>query len=437
MARKAKARHSGLVRRHRDFRWFWAGQTVSVMGTQVTAVALPLTAALTLQAGAGAVGVIAAATYLPNVLLPLMVGHWLENRRRRPAMIGADLVRAGTLTLVPVAYVGHFLSLPLLAGVAFAVGAASVVFDVASFAYIPGLVDESDLAAANRAVQGSETAAQTGGPGIAGVLVQWLGPAVAVLVDSASYLASVTGLVGARQPEPAPPPGARHTGIMDGVRLLLRNPYLRALTAHAATYNAFSQVLMVNLVIWLVKDRTVGVGLYGAALTAAGAGAFLGTMSVLRMIGKVGYGRAYVLSLVLFTGVPLLLAPLPLSGTALGVAVGVLMLVSGVGLGGANVLSTTLRQAAVPKAALARSIGSYRLLIFGVIPFGSGLGGLIGETFGSRVGVGIGTLGMALSALPVALGRTRRLRDPKDARPPAEPEAVAVPVLTETNLVVD
>jgi MFS family permease len=434
MARQAAGRPAGVVRREHDFRWFWAGQTVSVVGTQVTAVALPLAAALTLRAGPGAVGAIAAATYLPNVVLPLLAGHWLEHRSRRPPMVWADIVRAAALALVPVAYAGGFLSLGLLVGVAFVVGAASVVFDIASFAYVPGLVVEEDLTAANRAMQGSATAAQAGGPGVAGVLVQAFGPAVAVLVDSVSYLASVLGITRARRPEPPPAAvPATRTAFLDGVRQLLGNPFLRALAAHAATYNAFSQVLMVNLVVWLVRDRQVTVGVYGVALTAAGAGAFVGAMSVLRVIRRSGYGRTYTMALVLFTGVPLVLAALPLRGDPLGLVVGAVMAVSGIGLGAANVLSTTLRQTAVPKATLARSIGSYRLLIFGIIPLGSGLGGLVGENFGSRVGVALGTAGMALSAAPIVLGRTRRLRDPKDALAAEVPAMPAAPA----NLIPD
>jgi MFS family permease len=410
-----RAWRQGLIFRHRDFRWFWSGQTVSVVGTQVTTVALPLVATLDLRAGAGAVGAIAAATYLPNVILPLAAGLWLERRRRRPPMIGADIVRVLALGLVPVAALLHLTTLALLTIVAFVVGAASVVFDVSSFAYVPGLVADDDLARANQALQGSMTVAQVAGPGLAGLLVQWLGPAIAVLVDAASYVASLVGLAGARQPEPVPIHDATERGrVWAGVRGLLGNPVLRALTIHAGTYNVGSQILFVNLLVWLVNDQHVSVGLYGAALSAAGAGAFGGTMVVLRISRRLGYGRTYALVLVLFTGVPLVLAALPMTGVALGLAVAAVELVAGVGLGAANVLSTTLRQAAVPRATLARSIGTYRLLIFGVIPIGSVAAGLIGDRFGSRAGVAVGTVVMAVSALPMLRARVRRLRDPRD-----------------------
>jgi hypothetical protein len=411
----------GLVRRHRDFRWFWGGQTISVVGTQVTAVALPLVAALTLGAGAGGVSVVATASFLPNVLLPLFVGHWLETRRRRGFMIWADMSRAAFLALIPIAYAVHHLSLGLLVVVAFAVGSASVFFDVGSFAYVPSLVDEADLPAANRAMQGSATAAQVGGPGVAGLLVQLLGPATAILVDAVSYVGSVLGLTAARSPEP--PPEVDRTlpaGIMEGLRRILVNPYLRALTAHAAIYNLSAQILTVNLIVWVVKDRHVSVGIFGLALSAAGAGAFLGTMGALRLAARLGYGRAFAASLTLSTGTPLLLATFPFHGLALGGAVAAVELVGGTGLGSANVLSVTLRQVVAPRGSLARTNGGYRLLIFGVIPFGSALGGVLGSAFGSRTGVAVGTIGLTLSAYPMVRKQIRSLRDPEDARGRAE-----------------
>jgi MFS family permease len=404
-----------LLLRDRGFRRFWAGQTVSLVGSQVTTMALPLVAALTLGAGAGGVSVIAAATYLPNVALPLLAGYWAESRRRRPVMIGADIVRALALAAVPAAYALHGLSMPLLAAVAFIVGSASVVFDVASFAYVPELVSEADLPAANQATQGSMTAAQIGGPGLAGVLVQLLGPATAVAVDVVSYLASVVG-VAAGPPEPPPARFGQRGGVLEGVRGLLSNYYLRALTANAGLYNVGSQIFTINLVVWLVKDERTAVGVYGLALSAAGAGAFAGTLGALRLSRRAGFGRAYLVSLVLFTGVPLLVAALPLRADPLGFAVTVLETMAGVGLGAANVLSITLRQAVIPRGSLARSLGAYRLLIFGVIPLGSVLGGTLGDAFGSRVAVALGAAVMTLAAMPMARRRMRNLRDPSDAR---------------------
>jgi MFS family permease len=411
------AKQRSLIFRHHDFRWFWGGQAISVVGTRVTAVALPLVAALTLGSGAGGVSVIATASFLPNVLLPLFVGNWLETRRRRRIMIVADFLRAALLALIPLAWALDRLSLGLLAVVAFGVGSASVLFEVGSFAYVPSLVDEDDLPSANQALQGSSTVAQVAGPGFAGLLVQVAGPAAAIAIDSVSYLASVFGLAAARRPEPPPEvdPTMR-AGLLEGVRQTLANPILRALTTHAAIFNMSGQILTVNLVVWLVKERHLSAGGYGLALSASGVGAFCGTMMALRLSRRLGYGHAFVSALTLSCGTPLLLATFPFHGYALGVAVAGVQVLSGTGLGIANVLSVTLRQVGALRGTLARTSAGYRALIYGTIPFGSVLGGVIGSLAGSRTGVAVGTVGFAISAIPMVRRQVRTLRDPKDAR---------------------
>ncbi|GII78741.1 MFS transporter [Sphaerisporangium rufum] len=408
---------TGVLRRDRDFRRFWLGHSVSAMGAQVTAVALPLVASLTLGAGPAGVAAVATAAFLPNVLLPLLAGHWLERRRRRRVMIAMDLFRAAALLVVPLAHLAGLLSIPLLVAVAFAVGAAGVVFDIGGFAYVPSLVAERDLPAANQAMQGSTTAAQVAGPGVAGMIAQLAGPAPAVAIDAASYVASAAGVAGARRPEPPPAAAGAPSGILDGLRPIARNPFLRALTAHAAVYNCAAQILTVNLIVFAVTERGLGAGLYGLALSASGAGALLGTLVALRLAGRVGYGRAFAAALVLSTGTPLLLAALPWRGGALAAALAAVQLVAGVGLGAANVLSVTLRQVIAPRGALARTNGGYRLLIYGVLPIGSALGGVIGQAAGCRAGVAAGAAGMALSALPMFARRVRSLREPGDAAP--------------------
>ncbi|NEA34680.1 MFS transporter [Streptomyces sp. SID13031] len=401
-----------MLSKDQDFRRFWAGHTVSAVGTQVTAVALPLTAALTLDAGAVGVSAIATATYLPSAALPLLVGHWLEGRRKRGVMVAADVVRALALVVVPVAWALDGLSLPLLVAVGFLVGAASVVFDIASFAYLPDFVDEQDLPAANRALQGSATAAQVGGPGLSGLLVQLFGPALALVVDACSYLASALGVASARRPELRAAVAEERPSLWEGVRQIKVSPFLRGLTAHAALYNASAQILVVNLVVMAVKERGLSAGGYGLALSAGGAGAFVGAMLGLRLAKRLGYGRAFGASLILSTGLPLLLALLPGHGILYGVLLGAVQFGSGIGLGSANVLSVTIRQLLIPRSTLARSNGAYRTFTFGVLPIGAALGGVLGASFGTTAAVAVGSAGIALSSLPMMAREIRTLQTP-------------------------
>jgi MFS family permease len=399
---------------------------MSFVGSQVSAVALPLVAALTLDVGAAGVGAVATAAMLPNLLFSLLIGDWVEGRNHRRIMIPADLVRAALVAVIPAAWLLGWLSIPLLVAVAFLAGTAGVFFEIAGFAYVPRLVTTDELGAANRAVQGSSTAAQVAGPGAAGLLVQALGAPLAIVVDAVSYLASAIGILAGhpRTPEPDPEDDAglsRRQRLLHGLRLLLTNPYLRALTVHAAAYNLASQILTLNLVLWMVKARDVSPGAYGLALSAGGVGALLGTLWALRLTDRLGFGRAFAASLLLSCFVPLLLAPLPLRGVELAVAVAAILLVSGAGLGSANIYSVTLRQIVIPPKQLARSVGAYRQIMYGSIPIGAALAGVLGETLGTQTAVALGTLGLALSALPMLRRRIRALPTPQAAGSTAQP----------------
>jgi predicted MFS family arabinose efflux permease len=293
--------------------------------------------------------------------------------------------------------------------------ALSVCFEIAGFAYVPSVVDSNDLPAANRAVQGSSTVAEVAGPRLAGLLVQAVGPALAIVVDALSYVASAIGIAVGGSGKTAVAPAAetvraeRRARLTEGLRLLVANPYLRALTMHAAVYNLAAQIFTINLVLWMVQGRQVSPAAYGLALSAGGVGAVLGTLTALRLAEHMGFGRAFAASLLLSCFVPLTVAGLPLYGTALAVGVAGILLISGVGLGNANVYSLTLRQTVIPADQLARAVGAYRQIMYGSIPIGSALGGVLGATAGTRAGVAAGTIGLALSALPMLIRRIRQL----------------------------
>jgi MFS family permease len=117
--------------REREFRSFWLGQTISVFGDQITALAVPIVAVLVLHADPAQMGLLTAVGLLPHLLFSLPAGVWLDRvKRRRRLMILMDVGRAGALALIPVAFLTNTLSIELLFAVTFAVGALSVVFDI-------------------------------------------------------------------------------------------------------------------------------------------------------------------------------------------------------------------------------------------------------------------------------------------------------------------
>lgn len=411
-----------LLRFHPSFRWYWAGQSISSAGSQVTSMALPLVTALALGGSPADVGLVATAAMAPYLLFSLLAGHLLEPRPKRVVMISANIAQAVLLALIPLAWWSGALTVPILAVIAFLCGTAALCFGVVGFSYVPDLVSDKELPAANRAIQGSRTVTEVAGPGLAGLLVGALGAPVAITVDAVSYLASAVGVAVARParrgapeegtPRAASPDLLEKPRILDGLGVLFNNPHLRPLTVHAALYNLASEVFTLNLVLWAVKEQHLSTTVYGLAIGASGVGGLIGTMTALRLSDRLGLGRAFIASLALSCGIPLLAVLWPAQGWALAAVLAAVMLVSGFGLGNANVYSLTLRQAVIPREQLTRSAGAYSQVMYGSIPLGGILAGLFGEWLGTRSAAAAGALLLACSILPMLTRAIRSLTTP-------------------------
>ncbi len=173
-----------------DFRKLWLGQTISLFGSAVTSLALPLTAALNLQATPSQMGFLRAAQFAPFLLIGLLAGVWVDRLPRRPILIGANLGSALLLGLIPITSVLGQLHMEYLYGVAFSVGSLNVFFNTAYFAFLPTLVQRQQLVFGNSKLQVSASAAQIVGPGLAGALVQWFTAPLAIVLDALSFLLS-------------------------------------------------------------------------------------------------------------------------------------------------------------------------------------------------------------------------------------------------------
>ena len=205
-------------RRWRDFRCLWAGESVSLLGSEVTRLALPLAAVVTLHASAGQLGLLGAAAYAPFLVFGLPAGLWVDRHRRRPVLIVADLGQLAAIGSVPLLAVLGALSVPALLIAAFAAGTFAVFFELAYRAYLPAIVPVEALTGANSRLTASESAAEIGGPGLGGVLAQVFGAPYALLLDAASFLFSAIGLASIRQREQPPvrDPAPLRAQVADG-----------------------------------------------------------------------------------------------------------------------------------------------------------------------------------------------------------------------------
>ena len=383
--RVAGMRLGGLWR-HSEFLKLWTGQTISQFGTQVSQLAIPLTAALVLNASPAEMGVLSACEFAPFLLLSLFAGVWVDRMRRRPILIVADFGRTVLLGSIPLTALLGTLRMEQLYVVGLLTGVVTVFFDVAYQSYLPVLVSREHLVEGNSKLEVSRSVAQIVGPGLAGALVQLFSAPLAVAVDALSYVASVISLLVIHTPEPPPVHAHKNAGIWvqlrEGLRVVLGNPLLRSIAGCTGTSNLFGQAVQAVYVLYVTRELGLQPAVIGLIFAASGPGALLGSVLAGPMAHRLGLG-ATIIGSVFIGGLANLLIPLA-SGPA-GLVTTMLMVaafVAGVCNPVYNINQVSLRQAITPDHVQGRMNASMRFLVWGTIPIGALLGGALGQAFG-------------------------------------------------------
>jgi MFS family permease len=387
-----------LLRTNPNFRRFFIGQSVSLLGDQITAIALPLTAVLALHASAGQMGALTTAYLVPNLLLSLHAGAWVDRRgRRREVMLATDVGRALLIGSVPVAYAFGHLTWTQLYVVAFLTGSLSVFFYVAYGAMIQMLVPREDYVQANSLVHGSRAFSFLAGNSVGGVLVQLLRGPYALGADAVSFLWSALFLKRMRLDEPpgAPPESG---GLTAGARWIRANAVIRAELLGVGTLNFFNFIFFALFVLYATRHLHVSPAALGLVLGAGSVGTLGGSFVTARIGRRIGVGRTFTLGCFLFPA-PLILVPL-----AAGPHWFVLVLLfcsefaSGIGLMLLDIMAGTISAGLIPQALRSRVSGAFMVVNYGVRPLGTSVGGVLGSTLGLRPTLWIATVG-ALAGL--------------------------------------
>ncbi|MGH9067468.1 MAG: MFS transporter [Acidimicrobiales bacterium] len=413
LGRGGQARAPGLLA-HPGFRRLWAGQTVSVFGSEVTALALPLAAVLVLHASTFQVGLLTTATYAAFLGIGLPAGAWVDRLRRRPVMIAADLLRAAVLVSIPVAAGLGRLTLVQLYLVALVHGVGTVFFDVAYMSYLPGLVGRDRLVGAYAKLEVSQAVVRVSGPSFGGVLVGLLTAPVAFLADTASFLVSVASLGVIRDPEPAPevPAGGRRplaAEVSEGLRFVLGHPILRMIAGATSTANFFGSAWIALSVVFLVRQVGLSPSAIGALTSAGAAGGVLGALVAVRLARTLGSARVIWVSLSVCAPF-LLLLPLTFPGPGLALwAAGTFA--DSFGAVVYNVNQASYRQLLCPPGLLGRMNATMRFIVWGTLPLGALVGGALGGWLGNRSGLWVAVIGSTLSPLWLVLSPLRGMRD--------------------------
>ncbi|MGW4154960.1 MFS transporter [Micromonospora chersina] len=407
------SRPPGGLLRHRDFRLLWAGQTVSAVGSNVTAVALPLVAVAVLDATTFQVAVLTAAAWLPWLLAGLPAGAWVDRVRRRPVMIAADLVSAALFATVPVAALLDLLTVGQLLVVALGAGLARVFFETADQVYLPTLLRPEQVPEGNARLHATQTASYLVGPGLAGLIAQLAGAVTAVLLDAVSFLVSAACLsriraVESRPGRPSGSPSLRRE-VADGLRFVVRDPYLRVLTVFGAASNIGLTGYQALLVVFLVRSAGLPAGLVGLLIGLASVGGLLGAALATGLARRLGSARALLVAGAL-AGPPALLIPLAgPGGRVTWLVLGGALVSLGVAVG--NVVKASFRQTYTPHRLLGRVTVSMHLLNYGTIPLAALLAGALGAAWGPGGAIRAMTAWLALTPLILLAGPLRRRRD--------------------------
>lgn len=409
-----------LLRRHRDFRLLWAGETTSRFGTAVSGVAIPLVAISVLDATTFQVGLLTAFAWLPWLVIGLPVGAWVDRLPRRPIMLTAAASSFLLLALVPLAHLAELLTVHLLLAAVVLTGVAAVLFQTAYTAYLPTLIDAADHAEGNAKLHGSASAAQIAGAGCGGLIIQLAGPVNGLLVDAATFLVAVACLAAIRHREPrrtpirssdSPRTPARRltisAEIAEGLRLVAQDVWLRTLTLFGAVSNLALMGYQSIAVVFLVREVGLTPGTVGALIAAAGSGGIVGAFAARRLMTRLGTARTI---LVAELGLPTLALLIPLSTISpwfyLAGAFSI-----GVGVVAGNVVKATFYQSYCPPALLGRLTATSSFVNYGTIPLGALLGGTLGQFLGLTPALWITTAGIPLAGLVLLCSPIRTRRD--------------------------
>jgi MFS family permease len=400
----------GLIRDNQNFRRLWAGQASSMLGDQVSFIALPLVGVLALDASPAQMGYLAAAGLIPNLLFALHAGALVDRfGRRRQIMVAADFGRAALLMTIPVAYLLDLLSLRLLYVVAFGVGTLSMLFQVSYGTLFISVVSRARYVEGNSILQGTRSLSFVAGPSVGGVLVQILTAPITMLVDAASFLVSALFLGKIRATEP-PVETSERGHLAAGARFIAGTSVIRSMLLSSATINFFNYMFWALFVLYVSRELDVTPGLLGAILGAASIGGVLGSILTGRVGQVLGIGPTYLVGCLLFTA-PLMLVPL--AGGPQPQIVAMLFVAefaSGFGVMLLDISGMSISASLVPDRLRARVAGAHMLVNYGIRPLGSLAGGALGATIGLHPTLWIASAGAMAGLLWAVPSPVRTLR---------------------------
>lgn len=400
------------------FRRYWSASTVSMVGDQVTSIAVPLTAVLALHAGASAMWLLTALEWVPSLLFGMHAGAWADRRgRRRQLMIACDLGRCALLATIPVCWALGVLTLGQLLAVVFAAGTLSILFNVADQTLFVSIVAPAQYVDGQSLIYGSRAMSFVLGPSLGGLLTQLLTAPFAIVADALSFLGSAFFL---RRIDPAEPPADDGKGgVTEGLRLIAHSPIVRASLIGVAVVNFFNLMFFALVMLYAVRVLHVSAGLLGLILGCGAFGGVLGAAVTKAIAARIGVGLAYIAGAFAFTA-PLALVPLAPVPAGHGTSLAVIAMLfgaeflSGFGVMVLDISIGSIFAAVIPDAVRSRVGGAFAAINYGTRPLGALLGGLLGAAAGLRPALWVAVIGGVIGAALLVPSPLPRFRLPEN-----------------------
>ena len=405
--------------RHADYMRLWSAATVSLMGSQVSQLALPFIAAVILRASVFEVALLGAVEMLPFILIALPAGAWLDRVRRRPVLVAGDFGRAAALVTISIAYAVGALTIWQLYAVGFVVGSLTVLFDVADMSYLPVLLEADDLVEGNAKLQIPAAAAQIVGPGLAGGIMGLVAAPFAVLVDASSFVVSggLISLIRKHEPKPVRKIGAdgQQTSIRqeigEGLRYVIGNRYLRMIAGSTGTSNLGSSMGFAIFAVYAYVELGLTPQLVGLTVGLGSLGVVLGALTAGPLARRFGVGPVIVGSMFANGPAFFLMVFLPASALVAGVMLIAAQFVMGFSAVVYNVNQVSFRQAITPLEMQGRMNATMRFIVWGTMPIGSVAGGILASFIPVRATVLVAALITSSAFLWVLFSPVRSLRE--------------------------
>jgi MFS family permease len=412
---------------HADFMRLWSAQAISAFGARITRTALPIIAVKTLGEPESLIAVLMTLQMAPQMLVALVSGGFVDRSRKRRILVAMDLLRAGVVASLTIAWALGLLGLAHVILVGVLVAAASALFTITDVAYLPQLVGRKHVAEGNAKLETTDAVAEITGPASAGVLIAAFGAPVAVAINSVSYLWSAVMLGRIQNIEiPAEAPDASSStwqttkDLRIGMRAVLGHPQVRPIVIALMVWAIAGGFFAALYALLLLRTLGLSESTFGIIVAMGGVGSLGGAMLSRPLARAIGVGRTIILASAVST-----LAGLFMAGAAHVQSHAVVLAFLGAhqliadGFSVAFLIhAVTLRQTVLPKHVLGRANAAVLVLTTGALLVATIAAGTLAQLTSIRLAMWVGVfIGITVPFFVWPLRHVRDIPQPDASSP--------------------